>query len=177
MPVTNKRRKLVIRLTIYSVFLILIIFLFNRFLTTIKMNGDSMSNTINEGNILLVRKGNTNIKRGDIIVYETTNSEQTMYIVKRVIGLPGDTISFGESDEVYINGELIQEDYVYLNDNESFISELEFTVGENEYFCMGDNRHHSIDSRSTGSINIDRIYGIVSIRLFPFQLKNIAKFF
>lgn len=87
-----------------------------------------------------------------------------MHIIKRVIGIPGDTLYIDENNTVYVNNEPFDDTFGYFDDNEGYEPNITYTLGENEYFTLGDNRNHSIDSRSTGNINKERIIGTVLFR-------------
>lgn len=110
----------------------------------------SMLPTIQLNDTLLIQKtyNPSSLSRGDIVVFQPNPEEGTDLYIKRLIGLPGDTIEFklidGEST-VWINGEILDEPYVTFPSNED-ISET-FQVPENCYFFLGDNRSNSHDSR------------------------------
>lgn len=171
----DKRRSFIIQFTIYLSILIVLFFLFTRFFTTITLNNNQMNPAIMENETVLVRKlvFNTDIKRNDVVVYEINTNEGIMYSVKRVVGLPGETIVLGENDTIYINDELYEDPYMLKDDDSSYQSGLTYTLGEDEYFCLGDNRHHSIDSRSIGAIKKDKIYGVLLIKIKPLSFNKI----
>jgi len=137
--------------------------------------GPSMSPTLQEGNVIVVNKmfyTFNDVKRGDIIVL----SESEKYMIKRVIGIAGDYVEY-KNNSLYINGELIEEDY--LNDSvytdDFSLSELGYTIiPENMYFVLGDNREDSLDSRSYGLISKKQIIGKTWFCIWP--LSNL-KFF
>ncbi len=140
----------------------------------------SMLDTLQENNYLFVNKLAYKFKdhpeHGDIIVFrsELPNDEDgsKKLLIKRVIGVEGDEISF-ENDQVYRNGELLKEGYIY-NEEPSFRgypNGSTFTVGEDEIFAMGDHRSVSLDSRSpeVGMVSEDSVLGKAFLRLFPFN--------
>ena len=142
------------------------------------VSGPSMMNTLDDGDYLIISDLFYTPERGDIIVFEDYSTSLKKAVIKRVIGLPGETVEvrLNENKEivVYINGELLLEDYTYnAKDTNVDPNTLNrpVTVGENEIFVMGDNRYHSADSRyeSVGTINIDTILGKVIIRFYPFD--------
>lgn len=91
-------------------------------------------------------------------------------IIKRVIALPGETLRI-EDGKVYINGQLFEENYLapYVETFPLLPEKTEFTLGEDEYFIMGDNRDHSEDSRRFGPVKRDAIMGILLVRVYPFD--------
>lgn len=119
----------------------------------VKVAGTSMMPTLKDGDTGIAYKGGT-VERGDIILFY---KEGKVYL-KRVIGLPGETVSV--NNEVYINGEKLDESEYLL---ESRISTngtgYEATLGNDEYWVMGDNRHSSVDSRDFGAIKSSDIVG------------------
>lgn len=145
------------------------------FVKPVIVKESSMESTLIENDYLVLSKQAYRfgeVKRGDIVVFksELINEEngKTKLLIKRVIGLPGETVSIKEG-RVYINGNELSEEYLndgYTNGN---LDELEIPDGE--LFCMGDNRLVSIDSRdpSVGPVDEDLIVGKVVLRLFPFN--------
>ena len=116
-------------------------------------------------------------KRGDIVIFRFPDDETQKY-VKRVIGLPGDVIDLRDNGDeedtiysLYINGELVKEDYIKAPMDTKGNIEYPYTVPENSYFVMGDNRNASSDSRrkSVGAIPKENLMGKVVFRLYPFS--------
>lgn len=103
-------------------------------------------------------------KYGDIIMFDAPDKKDTIYI-KRVIGLPGDVIRIS-NNQLYINGELREEPYV-KNGWKKDTGDMEFTVPDNEYFVMGDNRDKSSDSRVWGTIKKKDIIAKAVFRYYP----------
>ena len=146
--------------------------------------GSSMQPTLTQGDILFTQKLSTyfdTFKRGDIVVLDGSNMEgytKKEYLIKRVVGLPGETIRIADGN-VYIKPAdstefyLLQENYlpegtktIVMDDGKSKGYD-EITLGENEYYCMGDNRPVSNDSRNLGPFTADRIIAVAVIRVFP----------
>ena len=100
------------------------------------------------------------INRFDIVVVQENNK----YIIKRVIGLPGESVMY-KDNKLYINGKVVEDNYskTTTNDFDNVV------LGENEYFVMGDNRAVSSDSRIIGPVNIKNIKGKTNLIIFPFN--------
>lgn len=134
----------------------------------------SMHPTIEQYDYLMINKIAYKIGKpsfGDIIVFKSellTDKGKNKQLIKRVIGLPGDTIEI-HGGIVYRNGEVLDEPYI---NGDYTIGEIEkMLIDEGQVFVMGDNRPNSLDSRSekVGTVSIDRITGKVFIRLYPFN--------
>ncbi len=97
--------------------------------------------------------------RGDVIVFQPNGNENSHYYIKRVIGLPGETVQI-RNGLVYIDGELL-EDYTFDKIETEGLAETPYLLGEDEYFVLGDNRNNSEDSRSgnIGAVHRDYIIG------------------
>jgi signal peptidase I len=151
----------------------------------------SMQDTLFEGQTLIINRlayKNKLPKKGDIIVFyqsreigsfareflyslkiinpfKKDEDESRDRLVKRVIGIPGDVIDIIDG-HVYLNGELLEEPYVKgITMQADF--RLPVTVGDNQVFVMGDNREHSMDSRSFGLVDISHIEGKAVFRIYP----------
>jgi signal peptidase I len=139
-------------------------------LTTTEVVGDSMLPTLKNNNIMLVNQLSARfnkIDRFDIIVFKYGTPS---YLIKRVIGLPGETIEY-KDNELYINGEKKEFNFNTLGQTEDFKEVL----GSDEYFVMGDNRENSSDSRKFGSIKKDRIIGTPFFVILPVKEVGIKK--
>ncbi len=135
------------------------------------VSGGSMEDTLHNGESLLVEKVSyrfTNPDRFDVVVFYPDEEDRSEYYVKRVIGLPGETIQI-TGDDVYIDGELLPEDYGKQAMVYSGIAEEPLLLGEDEYFLMGDNRYVSLDSRyeEVGPVHKDMIAGKAFVRIWP----------
>lgn len=136
------------------------------------VDGNSMNDTLQDKDNLIVDKLSyrfTDIDRYDIIVFRYHGDPKTFFI-KRVIGLPGETVQI-TGDDIYIDGELLEEDYgKEPMESPGRASEL-ITLGEDEYFVLGDNRNDSRDSRdpSVGNVERDSIIGRALFRITPFD--------
>ena len=138
------------------------------------VEGVSMDPTLQDHDVILVEKISRYfraVERGDIVVLDTQRFRQVDIhndIIKRVIGLPGETVSFSEG-KVYINDVLLDETYLSDNIPTLDIGVQPIKLRENEYFCMGDNRSSSLDSRSLGAFSGDDIKGRAVLRIFPIE--------
>ena len=139
------------------------------------VEGASMEPTLMDGDNLIVDKITYRFKdpeRFDIIVFPFQYKENTYYI-KRIIGLPGETVQIDEQGNICINGEILAESYgkeIIKPENIGIAAEP-ITLGEDEYFVMGDNRNNSSDSRTevVGNIHRDDIIGRAWLRIWPFS--------
>ena len=136
-----------------------------------EVNGSSMEPTLSNNDNLIVDKISYRFKdpqRFDIIVFPFQYDENVYYI-KRIIGLPGETVRIDEEGNIYINGEILDEHYGKEVIQDPGLAVQEITLGEDEYWCMGDNRNHSSDSRVIGPVPRSRILGKAFIRIYPFS--------
>ena len=159
------------------------------------VKGESMENTLQNKDSLLVEKVSYHFKepsRYDIIVFypygksgtevpesmkdimeiedDSDTSEESELYVKRVFGLPGETIQIIGND-IYINGEKIEDEYAknVMKDEDAGVASTPITLGEDEYFVLGDNRKVSLDSRELGPIKEKNIAGHVVLRIWPLK--------
>jgi signal peptidase I len=159
---------------IYLAVIFLLTFLFITFvMQRTEVSGSSMEPTLQNGDSLLIEKVSyrfSSPKRFDIIVfpYQYGNDQ---YFIKRIIGLPGESVRIDYDGKIYINGEVLQENYGAEIIVDPGRAETEVVLGEDEFFVMGDNRNHSMDSRdiSVGSINKSDITGRAFVRIYPFH--------
>jgi len=138
------------------------------------VNGASMEPTLTDGDNLIVNKLAYRFgepKRFDIIVFKYRYKKGEYYI-KRVIGLPGETVRIDGDGIIYINGEVLEENYGKEKMEYPGDAINEITLGEDEYFVLGDNRNNSSDSRyqyDVGNVKKSEIVGKAWIRIFPFN--------
>jgi signal peptidase I len=174
-PVSRLRSVLSFVLTL-AICLVLAL-LFTRFvLQRNTVTGISMEPTLIERDELFVDKIShlwRNYERSDLVTARTdkkTIDGKAMVVIKRVIGLPGDSIKISEG-AVFLNGEELVEPYLddSVSTYVSFNSFLELTLGEDEYFLLGDNRADSYDSRHFGPVKEADLIGRVWFRFYPFD--------
>jgi signal peptidase I len=154
--------KRIIKELIPYIIIVVVVVLIRSFIATpVRVDGDSMNKTFKNGDILILYKL-SKIKRFDVIVlHEEKDNEK---IIKRVIGMPGDTVAIKDG-EIYINDEKIDDEYAY-----GMTSDYDrITLKSDEYFILGDNRLISKDSRYFGPIKEKEIKGKVVFRIFPFS--------
>ena len=134
------------------------------------VNGDSMVPTLIDKEVVIINKIALrfwNINRLDIVV--VNNEEDNDKIIKRVIGLPNETIEC-KNNNIYINGKKMESELTF-EDTEDF----KVTTKEGEYFVLGDNRDVSKDSRVLGNFTKEDFVGKVSLRLYPLNKIGIVK--
>ncbi len=153
---------------VFSIILIFLVFVFG--FRIVGVDGESMMPTLNHGDWLAVKAINTNIERGDIVVITQPNITKEP-LVKRVIAVGGDTLDINfMSGEVKVNGEIIDEPYIYATTHNPGDFDKPIRIPEGYLFVMGDNRNDSLDSRfnSIGVIDERYVLGVADLRLYPF---------
>ena len=135
------------------------------------MQEGSMDPTLNAGDVLLVDRMAYRFsmpKRGDIIVYKTGDDKKASTHIKRIIGLPGETVQIVDG-YIYINGKQLDEHYGNEIIEEAGMAAEPVTLGEDEYFVMGDNRNNSNDAREweTHYVSRDEVLGKAWFRYYP----------
>lgn len=173
----NLKSKELLHTFIFFIGLAALLFLLRQFVfTPVVVKGHSMDPTLADGERVIALK-NTEIKRFDIVTFPAPDEPKKNYI-KRVIGLPGDTIEY-KNDVLYINDKEVKEPYLDQFKGEvtdgmplTFDFTLSEVTGEKkvpkgEYFVMGDNRRNSKDGRMIGFISKDSILGDVKFVLWP----------
>ena len=140
-----------------------------------QVDGSSMEPMLSDGDNLIVDKITYRFKdpeRFDIIVFPFKLEEETYYI-KRIIGLPGETVQIDEQGNIYIDGQVLAEGYgrEIIRPDTVGIARNPIVLGEDEYFVMGDNRNSSMDSRYeiVGNVHREDIIGRAWLRIWPFS--------
>ena len=177
-----KERSILGELLSWLIYIVIVVILSLGIITFIgqrtKVSGHSMETTLSDGDNLIVDKISYRFRdpeRFEIIVFPFQYEEHTYYI-KRIIGLPGETVQVIDG-YVYINGEVLDENYGLEVMDDPGIAAEPITLGEDEYFVLRDNRNHSSDSRdpSVGVLHRDDIMGRAWIRIWPFDKFGVIK--
>ena len=140
--------------------------------------GESMKPRLENGDITVVNRLVYDIrkpKRGDVIAFKPNGNENSHYYIKRIIGLPGETVEIREG-KIYVDGMILIENYGNEKMPKDYSMDKRFLL-EDEYFVLGDNRNHSIDSReySVGAVKRERIIGKAKVILYPFDNIRVFK--
>ena len=162
---------------VFAMFIVILVFTF--VFRIVLVQGDSMNNTLTNGDRLVISHLNYTPKRDDIVVVEAKTDYFHKTIIKRVIGVGGDTVRLNYNDNtITVNGSVVKDDHkkeVMLDKFQFFDSTYmiedgvyEYKVPDGKIFVLGDNRNNSTDSRRLGFIDNDMVLGKVVLRLFPF---------
>jgi signal peptidase I len=148
----------------------LVIVIRQSWLEPLEVTSGSMENTLKKGDrVLLDHRASLSgsWKRGDIVMIDTENeSWGEDRVIKRIIGLPGETIEIFEG-KVYVNGKPLSENYLKETPEKQYVSPV--LLGPDEYYVMGDNRNHSGDSRELGPVKEAEIKGRALRKLWPWD--------
>lgn len=158
----NKFKKLVLEYLPYILIILGVILIKKFVVAPIRVNGDSMFKTLNNGDIMLLNRFDykfSGIKRFDIVVID----EGDEFIIKRVVGLPGELVAYSDG-KLYVNGKKISDKFGYGK-----TKDFEVRIPEGRYFVLGDNRENSMDSRYFGPFSENKILGTTKLVLFPFK--------
>jgi signal peptidase I len=171
-PETEKKESLIREILRFAFFALIIVLPVRMFIAQpFIVSGASMETTFSTGQYLIVDQLTYHFEepmRGDVIIFRYPK-DPSKFFIKRVIGLPGDTVHIEGSDVTITNaahpeGMLLDETYVHSMRPGTPLTEV---LGDGEYFVMGDNRDASSDSRAWGVLQRDNIIGRAFLRLFP----------
>lgn len=158
------KKETIKELLIYLGIIVFVVLLRTFIITPVRVDGTSMNSTLNDGDIMILNKINyrfNDIERFDIVVIKYYKER----FIKRVIGLPGETIKYIDN-ELYINNIKVEEPFLQ---EETDDYSYEGFIPENCYFVMGDNRNDSLDSRYFDCFMKKDIVGSANLVLFPFK--------
>ena len=164
--------KSLIGLFLYFFLIFVCVYLFSHYVTGGSIvDGPSMNDTLQDGDRLVLNKFTyrvTDLDRFDIIVFKYAYDTDTYY-VKRIIGLPGESVRIDEQGQIWINDELLEENYGKETMEDPGIAAEPVNLRAGEYFVLGDNRNNSIDSRSpdVGIVRKSQMLGSAWLRLYP----------
>ena len=154
----------------YVIVIVIALLIKNYIFTPVKVNGSSMEPTLKDGDIMILNEIGyrlNGVNRFDIVVVKKNGESDR--IIKRVIGLPGETVSY-KDNKLFINGEKVEEDFNHDITHNFDLSEINETViPDDYYFVVGDNRGNSKDSRMIGLISKSEIKGKTSLIIYPFN--------
>lgn len=170
-PRPRLRRWQAVREIISTLFMMIAIFALVELATPrFYVDGRSMQPNFQDGQRLIISRVNyifDQPHRGDIVVFNKPNHpEEESPLIKRVIGLPGETVAIRDT-RLYINGIELEEPYINEPCTKFSCEDGEWVLGPDEYFVMGDNRNHSNDSRKFGPVPKENIIGEALIRYWP----------
>ena len=152
----------------YIIIIVVVLFIKAFIVTPIKVNGESMYPTLEEGDIMILNKTAyyfNKPKRFDIVVVDMPDE----YLIKRVIGLPGEQIEY-KDNILYVDGKKVKEDFEHGKTDDFNIKELgSDTVPSGYYLVLGDNRGNSLDSRELGFMKEEQLLGRTSLIILPFN--------
>lgn len=170
----REKKKVILEYGCYLFIVVFVLFLAPTFLMEkILVDGDSMQNSLEDGDQVLIEKVSRYFAgpdRFDVVVFTKKRGSTEKVYIKRIIGMPGEEIRI-VGDQIFINGELLEEDFGKDSMLTAGIAADSITLGPDEYFVLGDHRSISADSRNAnvGVVKKSELDGVVFLRVFPFN--------
>ena len=162
----RSRYRLVLRSTVYTLIVVaaIAVLVATIWMPVLQIYGSSMTPTLSEGDIVVSLKGSA-FQRGDLVAFYLGNK----ILVKRCIAGPGQWVDIDEEGNVYVDGEPLDEPYLTEKSLGDCDIDLPYQVPDSRYFCMGDHRSTSVDSRNTavGCVAEEQIVGKIVFRVWP----------
>ena len=162
----ERRYRRVLRSTVYTLVVVaaVAVLVATIWMPVLQIFGSSMSPTLREGDVVVSIKG-SDFKQGDLVAFYFGNK----ILVKRCIAGPGQWVNIDEAGNIYVDSKLLDEPYLTEKALGDCDIELPYQVPESRYFCVGDHRLTSIDSRHTsvGCISEEQIVGKIAFRVWP----------
>ena len=170
----HKKTSAFLEYAVYLLILVFVLFIAPKYLVEkVLVDGTSMECSLYDGQQVLIEKVSRNFNgpdRFDIVVFTKNHGTYTKTYIKRVIGLPGESVQI-IGNRIFINGEELEEDFGKDPMDTAGIAAEPIKLEEGEYFVLGDNRKVSVDSRSSsvGAVTVDELDGVVFLRVAPFS--------
>ena len=168
----QKKKRVIPEWMVYLLFFVFVLVVTPKYLLEkVLVDGTSMEMSLYNGEQVLMEKVSRYFDgpdRFDIVVFTKNHGTYTKSYIKRVIGLPGETIQI-IGDTIYVNGEVLSEEYGKNPIEQAGIAAEPVVLGEGEYFVLGDNRSVSVDSRNkaVGKVKLKELDGVVFLRTSP----------
>ena len=169
----NSKAKEILSTSLYVLFILALSFILIKFVgQRTEVIGDSMNPTLYDGNNLIMDKISYRVhepERFDVIVFPPRNDPDGKNYIKRIIGLPGETVRIDKEGNIYIDDQVLSENFGLEVIEDPGLAAKDVYLGYDEYFVLGDNRNNSIDSRfsTVGKVNKSEIIGKAWVRIWP----------